>query len=265
MSEVAQESNAPRYLAQTPEIWESIDWDKFKGAASLPALVSDQMPISIFRHRLKKFLSEMAAKRPSDDDFEVLHVLGIGAFSTVYLARSKQTGRLCALKRLIWTLPPDRVSKKIQWMMRFSHPHVVKILSFYRVAEQVTLVLEYIPHSPFRDILLTLTPSQVKIYMSQLLSFLVHIHKRGVIHRDIKPSSFLFDPSTNRGCTIDCGLCEEDLSVAPMRPVVDDELKGLGPPPYELKYPHLCQKRPMMLGNRGAGGGARAASALRRC
>jgi cell division control protein 7 len=247
---------------QTLEIYESIDWDKFKAATSLPAPVSDQMPISIFRDRLKMFLSEMAGKRPSDDDFEVLHVLGTGAFSTVYLARSKQTGRLYALKRLIWTLRPDRVLKEIQWMVRLSHPHVVKILSFYRVSEQVTLVLEYIPHSPFRDILLTLTPSQVKIYMSQLLSSLVHIHKCGVIHRDIKPSNFLFDPSTNRGCTIDCGLCEEDLSVAPIKPVADDELKGLGPPPYELKYPHLCQKRPMMLGNRGGTRGFRAPEVL---
>jgi cell division control protein 7 len=88
--------------------------------------------------------------------------------------------------------------------------------------------------------------------MFQLLSSLVHIHERRIIHRDIKPSNFLFDPSTNHGCTIDCGLCEEDLSVVPIKPVTDDELTALGPPPYELQFPHLCQKRVKMLGTERA-------------
>jgi serine/threonine protein kinase len=99
------------------------------------------------------------ARRPSENDFEVLHVLGIGAFSTVSLARSKQTGILYALKRLVWTLPPDRILKEVQSMMRFGHPQIVKIFGFYRVEEQVALILEYLSHFPFRDFLPTLSPS----------------------------------------------------------------------------------------------------------
>jgi cell division control protein 7 len=198
----------------------------------------------------------------SVDSFTIIDVLGQGAFSTVSLCRSKATGRHYALKRLIWTLSPDRIAKEVQWMIRLDHPSIVKIFGLYRKGDQVTFVLEYVPHTPFRDLLSSLTAHQIKLYMFQLLSALSYFHKNRIIHRDIKPSNFLFDPTTNKGKLIDCGLCEDDLSLAPKAPVTGNVPKKLGDPPYEMLYPHLCQRRQKMLGNRAGTRGFRAPEVL---
>jgi cell division control protein 7 len=204
----------------------------------------------------------MAVSTLSDASFDIIRVLGAGAFSTVFLARSRKTGILYALKRLIWSLPPDRILKEVEWMKRLEHPSVVKIFGLYHTDDQVTLVLDYIPHVPFRDLLPTMNPPQIKIYMFQLLRALSFFHAHQVIHRDVKPSNFLFDSGTNLGHLIDCGLCEDDLSLKPVTPLTGDEPKKLGPPPYEMLYPHLCQRRPKMLGNRAGTRGFRAPEVL---
>jgi cell division control protein 7 len=61
---------------------------------------------------------------------------------------------------------------------------------------------------------------------------------------------------------IDCGLAEEDLSIVPVESVTGNDPKELDTLPFEILYPHMCQDRPKMLGNRAGTRGFRAPEVL---
>ena len=209
-------------------------------------------------------MDDVEERRLVEDDFEVVQPLGSGAFSNVFLARYKRSGTLYALKRVVWSLHPDRVTTEVKWLMELSHPCLVKLLGIMRDREQVTLVLEYVPHMPFRQLMTIVTPLQIKYYMFQLLAALSHMHSKKIIHRDIKPSNFLFDPETNIGKVIDCGLCELDISIETKWGVTEEDLDRYHAlkPTRDMLYPHCSSAKPKLVWNRAGTRGFRAPEVL---
>ena len=62
--------------------------------------------------------------------------------------------------------------------------------------------------------------TEIKHYMKTLLVAVDHLASMGVMHRDIKPTNFLYDPDTRTGLLIDFGLSEieVDLNGFPRNP-----------------------------------------------
>ena len=54
----------------------------------------------------------------------------------------------------------------------------------------------------------TISKRDTKLYLQQLLSAVDHLTQHGVVHRDVKPSNFLWDPESKKGILIDFGLSE---------------------------------------------------------
>jgi cell division control protein 7 len=54
-----------------------------------------------------------------------------------------------------------------------------------------------------------LTIPQIRCYIKSLLTSLRHLHDLGILHRDIKPPNFLFDPIRGDARLVDFGLSEE--------------------------------------------------------
>jgi cell division control protein 7 len=53
--------------------------------------------------------------------------------------------------------------------------------------------------------------NEIKHYMYSLLTSLKHLSSKGIVHRDVKPSNFLYDPETRTGLLIDFGLSEVEM------------------------------------------------------
>lgn len=53
-----------------------------------------------------------------------------------------------------------------------------------------------------------MTVMDMSIYLRSLFTALAYVHKHDIIHRDIKPTNFLYDPASQRGVLVDFGLAE---------------------------------------------------------
>ena len=51
---------------------------------------------------------------------------------------------------------------------------------------------------PWQDFLYLMTPAEVQRYMRGLFTALRNVHSHHIIHRDVKPSNFLYDRQSSR-------------------------------------------------------------------
>lgn len=151
-----------------------------------------------------------------DKQYKVLQKIGEGTFSSVYLAKpiskkliSKGIKTTVALKRIYVTSSPQRIHNELNLLYNLrGHPNVAPLIDVLRYEDQVIAVLPYYEHADFRDFYRDLPLAGIKKYMYDLFRALRFIHKKNIMHRDIKPTNFLYNPLTRRGILVDFGLAE---------------------------------------------------------
>lgn len=57
-----------------------------------------------------------------------------------------------------------------------------------------------------------MTMPDIAIYLRSLFTALRSVHANKILHRDIKPTNFLYDPATQHGVLVDFGLAEREGS-----------------------------------------------------
>ncbi|KAK8875747.1 Cell division control protein 7 [Tritrichomonas musculus] len=199
----------------------------------------------------------------SKKDFEIIAPIGTGSFSNVYHAKHIATGLHVAMKQLFWNNSPERIVSEVKCMRALNqakdHENIVKVLALFREVDQATVIMNYIEHTPFRIFLPNINGKLIKQYLRGLLRALSFVHSQKIIHRDVKPANFLFDPNTGKGCLIDFGLCEKDLHLESCTESItagDDEND------FDLCHPEKCQNRPKMIASRAGTRGFRAPEVL---
>jgi len=137
--------------------------------------------------------------------FVDLTPLKSGAFGAVYRALDTQLSRRVAVKA---TIPGNRpfdvlqreFSKEARLQASFSHPNIVTTHELLEDSGELYLVCEYADHGSLGDLLekgSTLDEQQVISVGLDICAALRAITRRGIIHRDVKPSNILLynDPT----------------------------------------------------------------------
>ncbi|CAH0722095.1 unnamed protein product, partial [Brenthis ino] len=170
----------------------------------------------------KQQINELLHKLPKlDKIFDVHRKIGEGTFSSVYLGSLKQHAGLTeaekpwfAIKHLVPTAHPARIEHELRCLQEMGGKHnVIGVELCLRHLDTIVFVMPYIPHRKFSEYVGDMDAEEVRQYMRALMVALKHVHSFGVIHRDVKPSNFLYDRDNKRYLLVDFGLaqrvCEE--------------------------------------------------------
>eukprot|EP00761_Pharyngomonas_kirbyi_P001776 gb/GECH01001780.1/.p1 GENE.gb/GECH01001780.1/~~gb/GECH01001780.1/.p1 ORF type:complete len:408 (+),score=107.00 gb/GECH01001780.1/:1-1224(+) len=136
------------------------------------------------------------------EDFIFGEVLGEGAFSRVFLARLKGTNNEYAVKIIEKELlvrhekqSTIRMEKEVLNKLR-NHPNIVNLYATFQDKENLYFVLELAPGGELFTYISKsgpLTISAAKFYMAEIVTALEHMHRQGIVHRDMKPENVLLD------------------------------------------------------------------------
>jgi len=129
--------------------------------------------------------------------YEVLRVLGAGAFGTVLLARDVLVTRSVAIKVLRDPrASADDLIREMQFLASLNHPGVVTFHHHFQHEGKFHLVMEYCSGGSLRRRLEEGPLPQEKAieWVRCLADTLGFVHAKGVVHHDIKPDNVLFGP-----------------------------------------------------------------------
>ena len=135
-------------------------------------------------------------------DFEIIKPISKGAYGSVFLARKRATGDLYAVKVL---RKSDMIAKnqitnvraeRMILMNRTQSPFVVKLFFTFQSAENLYLVMEYLPGGDCASLVKVfggLPEEWARQYLAEIVHGLEYLHSTGVVHRDMKPDNLLID------------------------------------------------------------------------
>ncbi|KAH0618430.1 hypothetical protein JD844_017620 [Phrynosoma platyrhinos] len=165
----------------------------------------------------------------------------IGTFSSVYLATAQRRGgqeEKVALKHLIPTSHPVRIAAELQCLIvAGGQDNVMGVKCCFRKNDHVVIVMPYVEHESFLDILNSLSFEEVRDYMFNLLKALKRIHHFGIVHRDVKPSNFLYNRQLKQYALVDFGLAQgtPETKIELLKVIQSEAQQGS----YTYNKPHI--------------------------
>lgn len=157
------------------------------------------------RHSLHaRFRGDVTAKSVYSRQMEIpgyriQRMIGQGGMATAYLAEQVSLGRQVVLK----VLKPDAAAKaearerfinEGRLIAAVNHPNIITIYDVGQLDDSVYLAMEYVGGGDLRQRLehRTFAPEEALDVLTRIASGLDVAHRKGIVHRDVKPANILF-------------------------------------------------------------------------
>jgi serine/threonine protein kinase len=147
------------------------------------------------------------------EKYELLEAVGNGGMATVYKAVQKSLGRIVALKVIHQNLVHDqefvkRFLREAQLAASLNHPNIVTVFDVGSLGQVHYMAMEFLEGEDLQQ----LTKKQGKLqtgdivkWISPIAEALAYIHKKGLMHRDVK-SPNIFITKSGRPVLTDFGI-----------------------------------------------------------
>jgi tRNA A-37 threonylcarbamoyl transferase component Bud32 len=150
-------------------------------------------------------------------DFDLLKVIGMGAFGKVLQVRQKKTQRILAMKviskrvlqRKSGYIENIHAERKI--LTRVRSPFVVTMHCSFQTREKLFLIMDFLAGG---ELFLWLgregcfLEKTAAFYVAEIILALDHLHSLNILHRDLKPENILLG-SDGHVCVTDFGLAKD--------------------------------------------------------
>ncbi len=154
-----------------------------------------------------------------DGRYKVLSKLGSGGMADVFLAEDEQLSRKVALKLLLerFAQDPDfveRFRREARAAAGLQHPNVVSVYDRGRYEDTYYIAMEYLPGRSLKQLIrdeAPVDPIRAIDITQQILKAARFAHRRGVIHRDLKPHNVIVDDADQAKVT-DFGIARAGAS-----------------------------------------------------
>ena len=146
-------------------------------------------------------------------DLTLLKCLGKGAFGEVYLTSKQGTNQKYATKKIDKKFTQNPRAKRyldneISILQEIEHPNIIKLIEVHETTQYIYLVMELCNGGGLSDCLedhmkknkKPFSEEIVQYLMRQIVSGLNYLHKKNILHRDIKLDNILvnFDNEEDR-------------------------------------------------------------------
>lgn len=143
-----------------------------------------------------------AVKQTVQDRYRVTDMLGRGGMGAVFLAEDLRLGRMVALKVLRPELAEEpsfvrRFEREAKIAAGLDHANIIPIYEVEQVGDFHFFVMKYVDGKSLDELLAAKSVPMERALdiLWQAACGLGHAHRRGVVHRDVKPSNIMVDDS----------------------------------------------------------------------